>query len=106
MVIIVPLTRAMAMNALPTNANICLGDSPENIDMTDSLRNAQIHHGIHDFMMTESDLEITETEYKTQASTVLMIDISHSMILYGEDRITPAKKTAIGFGGTHHQTLP
>ena len=63
--------------------------------MTDSLRNAQIHHGIHDFMMTESDLEITETEYKTQASTVLMIDISHSMILYGEDRITPAKKVAM-----------
>ena len=71
------------------------GDSPENIDMTDSLRNAQINHGIHDFMMTERDLEITETEYKTQASTVLMIDISHSMILYGEDRITPAKKTAM-----------
>ena len=36
-----------------------------------------------------------EKEYKTQVSTVLMIDISHSMILYGEDRITPAKKTAM-----------
>ena len=33
--------------------------------------------------------------YKTQMSTVLMIDISHSMILYGEDRITPAKKVAM-----------
>ena len=45
--------------------------------------------------MTESDLEVRETELKTQTSTVLMIDISHSMILYGEDRITPAKKVAM-----------
>jgi uncharacterized protein with von Willebrand factor type A (vWA) domain len=36
-----------------------------------------------------------ETEHKSQTSTVLMIDISHSMILYGEDRITPAKKVAM-----------
>ena len=63
--------------------------------MTDSIRNAQINHGIGDFMMTENDLELVETEYKTQTSTVLMIDISHSMILYGEDRITPAKKVAM-----------
>ena len=45
--------------------------------------------------MTEEDLEVMEQEYKTQTSTVLMIDISHSMILYGEDRITPAKKVAM-----------
>jgi uncharacterized protein with von Willebrand factor type A (vWA) domain len=38
---------------------------------------------------------IEEREFKTQTSTVLMIDISHSMILYGEDRITPAKKVAM-----------
>jgi uncharacterized protein with von Willebrand factor type A (vWA) domain len=36
-----------------------------------------------------------ETDFKSQTSTVLMIDISHSMILYGEDRITPAKKVAM-----------
>jgi uncharacterized protein with von Willebrand factor type A (vWA) domain len=40
--------------------------------------------------MHEDDLVIREADFKTQASTVLMIDISHSMILYGEDRITPA----------------
>ena len=45
--------------------------------------------------MNEDDLEIRETDFKTQTSTVLMIDISHSMILYGEDRITPAKKVAM-----------
>ncbi len=72
------------------------GDKPENIDMTHSLRNAQINHGIDNFRMTEEDLAVNENHYKTQASTVLMIDVSHSMILYGEDRITPAKKVAMG----------
>ena len=40
-------------------------------------------------------MSIRETDFKAQTSTVLMIDISHSMILYGEDRITPAKKVAM-----------
>lgn len=71
------------------------GDTLEQISMTDSLRNAQINHGLEDFVMTEEDLEVMENEFKTQTSTVLMIDISHSMILYGEDRITPAKKVAM-----------
>ncbi len=71
------------------------GDALQQIAMTDSIRNAQINNGFGDFMMTENDLEVVETEFKTQTSTVLMIDISHSMILYGEDRITPAKKTAM-----------
>ena len=71
------------------------GDSLEQIEMTESLRNAQINHGLGDLYLTEDDLEIREREYKTQTSTILMIDISHSMILYGEDRITPAKKVAM-----------
>jgi len=71
------------------------GDTMEQIAMTDSLRNAQINHGLEEFFMTEGDLEVVENEFKTQTSTVLMIDISHSMILYGEDRITPAKKVAM-----------
>jgi uncharacterized protein with von Willebrand factor type A (vWA) domain len=71
------------------------GDTLEQIAVTDSLRNAQINHGLDNFFMTENDLEVVESEYKTQTSTVLMIDISHSMILYGEDRITPAKKVAM-----------
>lgn len=75
--------------------NYEFGDSLEQIAMTDSLRNAQINHGLGNFMLTENDLEVNDTEYKTQTSTVLMIDISHSMILYGEDRITPAKKVAM-----------
>ncbi len=71
------------------------GDSLEQIDFADSIRNAQINHGIDQFSMYEDDLTIREKDFKAQTSTVLMIDISHSMILYGEDRITPAKKVAM-----------
>jgi Ca-activated chloride channel homolog len=71
------------------------GDSLERISLTESLRNAQINNGVADFMLTENDLVVEDAQYKSQMSTVLMIDISHSMILYGEDRITPAKKVAM-----------
>ena len=71
------------------------GDGLERISLTESLRNAQINHGIGEFQLTENDLVVEDTHFKAQMSTVLMIDISHSMILYGEDRITPAKKVAM-----------
>jgi len=71
------------------------GDSLEKISLTESLKNAQINHGIGEFELTEEDLVVEDTQFKSQMSTVLMIDISHSMILYGEDRITPAKKVAM-----------
>lgn len=71
------------------------GDALEQISMIESLKNAQVNNGIADFRITENDLEVKEKEHKTQTSTVLMIDISHSMILYGEDRITPAKNVAM-----------
>ncbi|MEZ5014560.1 MAG: VWA domain-containing protein [Chitinophagales bacterium] len=75
--------------------NFAFGDSPEQIDYNASIQNAFINHGIGDFHMDENDLVVREKEFKAQTSTVLMIDISHSMILYGEDRITPAKKVAM-----------
>ena len=76
--------------------NYQFGDSFEQVSVTESLRNAQINNGISDgFKLTEDDLVVNETSHKSQMSTVLMIDISHSMILYGEDRITPAKKVAM-----------
>ena len=71
------------------------GDSLENISITESLKNAQVNHGFGEFKLTENDLIVEDTHHKAQMSTVLMIDISHSMILYGEDRITPAKKVAM-----------
>ncbi|MAT89260.1 MAG: hypothetical protein CMC35_01100 [Flavobacteriaceae bacterium] len=75
--------------------NYRFGDAIERISMTESLKNAQINHGLGTFQLNENDLVVEETTYKAQMSTVLMIDISHSMILYGEDRITPAKKVAM-----------
>jgi Ca-activated chloride channel homolog len=74
--------------------NYQFGDSLDQIALTESIKNAQLTRGESGFMSTE-DLVVTEKEYKTQTSTVLMIDISHSMILYGEDRITPAKRVAL-----------
>jgi len=71
------------------------GDGLENINVTESLKNAQVNHGFGNFQLTENDLIVEDTHHKAQMSTVLMIDISHSMILYGEDRITPAKKVAM-----------
>ncbi|MEJ7911836.1 MAG: VWA domain-containing protein [Chitinophagaceae bacterium] len=79
----------------PDSRPFRFGDMLEQIDFTESIRNAQINHGVEDFRMQENDLSIRETDFKAQTSTVLMIDISHSMILYGEDRITPAKKVAM-----------
>ena len=75
--------------------NFQFGDPIENIVLTESLKNAQIHSGIDDLQIRQEDLVVEKTEHKSQMSTVLMIDISHSMILYGEDRITPAKKVAM-----------
>ena len=75
--------------------NFQFGDSFENISITESLKNAQINNGADEFRLTEQDLVVEDTHHKSQMSTVLMIDISHSMILYGEDRITPAKKVAM-----------
>jgi Ca-activated chloride channel homolog len=81
--------------ASPETRPFQFGDMLEQIDFTESIRNAQINHGLDSFSMQEDDLQIRENDFKAQTSTVLMIDISHSMILYGEDRITPAKKVAM-----------
>ena len=71
------------------------GDPLEKIDITQSIKNAQIRSISSDFSMQHDDLVVEDNFFKTQMSTILMIDISHSMILYGEDRITPAKKVAM-----------
>jgi len=79
------------------------GDSPQSIAMVESMKQAQINHGVDDFKLTENDLLVGEQEFKTQTATVLMIDISHSMILYGEDRITPAKMVAMAMAEMIHR---
>jgi uncharacterized protein with von Willebrand factor type A (vWA) domain len=79
----------------PDQRSFMFGDSFEQIDFSSSIQQAQRNHGIDGFHLTEDDLVVNETTHLSQTSTVLMIDISHSMILYGEDRITPAKKVAM-----------
>ena len=72
------------------------GDDPMSIDSIRSLQNAMKHNDPAGALsITEEDLEVFETEHNSSCATVVMIDISHSMILYGEDRITPAKKVAL-----------
>lgn len=71
------------------------GDDINQIDNTTTLLNVLKHSTLDSLNMGEDDLEVYETDHHTSVSTVLMIDLSHSMILYGEDRITPAKKVAL-----------
>ncbi len=79
---------------LPETRAWTFGDDVGRLDVTGTLSNAFRHSGER-FELNEDDFEVYETEHLTNASTVLMIDLSHSMILYGEDRITPARKTAL-----------
>ncbi|HVF89272.1 MAG TPA: VWA domain-containing protein [Blastocatellia bacterium] len=67
-----------------------------NIDVNATLRSAIGREGIGVPLNLEySDLMVQQTEYQSSCATVLMLDCSHSMILYGEDRFTPAKRVAL-----------
>lgn len=65
------------------------------IDSVNTMLNMLHHSSLDSFDLQEDDLEVYETDHYTSVATVLLIDLSHSMILYGEDRITPAKKVAM-----------
>ncbi|MGQ9864422.1 MAG: vWA domain-containing protein [Bacteroidia bacterium] len=82
------------------------GDPIENLHPTETLRNAYLNHGIDDFRLTGEDIMLIQSDYKTLVSTYLLIDISHSMVLYGEDRITPAKKVALALAELIHRKYP
>ena len=67
-----------------------------NLDITETLSTALRRQGMDGPLELEySDLQIHQSEYQSSCATVLMLDCSHSMILYGEDRFTPAKKVAL-----------
>ncbi len=83
------------VDRLSDTKKFTFGDQPTNIDLTSTLSNAFRRGGIDDFTLKEEDLEVYESEHQTTCATILMLDISHSMILYGEDRITPAKQVAL-----------
>ena len=67
-----------------------------NLDITATLSSAIQREGLDLPLNIEySDLKVHQCEYQSSCATVLMLDCSHSMILYGEDRFTPAKKVAM-----------
>ena len=67
-----------------------------NLDVAATLTSAIARHGLKmPIELDYRDLMVVQSEYRSSAATVLMLDCSHSMILYGEDRFTPAKKVAM-----------
>jgi Ca-activated chloride channel family protein len=67
-----------------------------NLDVNATLLSAIDRHGLKlPLELDYQDLQIRQCEYQSSCATVLMLDCSHSMILYGEDRFTPAKKVAL-----------
>jgi Ca-activated chloride channel homolog len=67
-----------------------------NLDISQTLSSAIQREGLKVPIQLEySDLHVHQSEYQSSCATVLMLDCSHSMILYGEDRFTPAKKVAL-----------
>lgn len=82
------------LERLPETRPYAFGDELHHLDAARSLQNA-LRRTEGELDLAEEDLEVFETEHLTSCATVLAIDISHSMILYGEDRITPAKTVAL-----------
>jgi len=67
-----------------------------NLDISGTLFHAMKREGVKVPLALEySDLQVHQSEYQSSCATVLMLDCSHSMILYGEDRFTPAKRVAL-----------
>ncbi|MDZ4801223.1 MAG: hypothetical protein SGI92_23960 [Bryobacteraceae bacterium] len=67
-----------------------------NLDVGETLFSALRREGVGLPLNLEyQDLHVHQSEYQSSCATVLMLDCSHSMILYGEDRFTPAKKVAL-----------
>jgi uncharacterized protein with von Willebrand factor type A (vWA) domain len=79
---------------LPETRPYSFGDDLHRIDTVRSLGNA-LQRTKGELDLAEEDLEVFETEHLTSCATVVAIDVSHSMVLYGEDRITPAKTVAL-----------
>ena len=83
------------VDRLPETRPFEFGDATTDLDAIATIGNAIRRNGADDIEIGEEDLEVYETEHLTACATVLLLDVSHSMILYGEDRITPAKKVAL-----------
>ncbi len=79
---------------LPETRPYVFGEDLGALDLQRTMHNALRRTGPA-LRLREEDLEVHETEHLTSCATVLLLDVSHSMVLYGEDRITPAKKVAL-----------
>ncbi len=83
------------VDRLPETRPFEFGDSTTDLDAIATIGNAIRRRGADEIEIGEEDLEVYETEHLTACATVLLLDVSHSMVLYGEDRITPAKRVAL-----------
>ncbi len=91
----VPRPGGAANESLPERRKYQYGDDLQRLDFRSSLLNAITRTGSLSFDLSEEDLEVADADQATDCATAVLIDISHSMILYGEDRITPAKQVAM-----------
>jgi Ca-activated chloride channel family protein len=83
------------VEAYQTSKEYEFGDTL-NLDISATLMRSVAREGLGESVNLEySDLMVRQTEYESSCSTVLLLDTSHSMILYGEDRFTPAKRVAL-----------
>jgi uncharacterized protein with von Willebrand factor type A (vWA) domain len=81
---------------LPETRKWAFGDDVNLLDVTGTISNSLRRSGIgEDWHLSEDDFQVHETDHRSTMATVLMIDLSHSMVLYGEDRITPARTVAM-----------
>jgi uncharacterized protein with von Willebrand factor type A (vWA) domain len=79
---------------LPETRPYQWGDEIADLDLQTTMRNSLRRTGA-ELKLGEEDFELSEREHTAACATVLMVDVSHSMVLYGEDRITPAKMVAL-----------
>ena len=82
----------------PSVRPYAFGDELWQIAANETLQSAVKHsfvRGLDEIQVREEDLAVHETEQTTRCATALLIDCSHSMVLYGEDRMTPARTTAM-----------
>jgi Ca-activated chloride channel family protein len=80
---------------LPESRGYVFGDDLRSIDFTESIWNSVRREGVTHASLEESDLVVRDSEFSSSCATVLLLDVSHSMVLYGEDRFTPAKQVAL-----------
>jgi Ca-activated chloride channel family protein len=84
------------LDATGTLLNAVQREARESLDAAGESRLPEAgRHGSGRINVTHDDLMVTQGEYQSSCATVLMLDCSHSMILYGEDRFTPAKRVAL-----------